>query len=200
MVPSRSSITLLLLTITTLLLCLSSAQVTFSQPDDREAAPTATRSVPSGINPYTTGTPTASVFPGAGNYVYVGCYNETTPLDGSPSTRALSGSGSKMEGDDALTPERCFDFCGGEQYAGLEYARECWCAPYLNSAAQKIDESWCDMPCMGGDESWCGGRLTLTLYNRTKGDEDGAAGSWRRSSGVWSVRLAGSLTLLMALL
>lgn len=36
--------------------------------------------------------------------------------------RALSGG--SMNATDEMTPEWCFDFCGGSQYAGLEYGRE----------------------------------------------------------------------------
>ncbi|EON67892.1 hypothetical protein W97_07389 [Coniosporium apollinis CBS 100218] len=113
-----------------------------------------------------------TISPGEGKYQYVGCYNETTHIEAGGSVRALQG---KPEANDEMTPARCFAFCGGTQFAGLEYGRECWCAPHLSSLSEKLEDGECDIGCAGENGTICGGRLRLTLYNQT-GTGNGAAG------------------------
>lgn len=63
------------------------------------------------------------------------------------------------------------------QYAGLEYSRECWCAPYLNTLSEPLDASACDYACEGNTTERCGGSLALSLYNLTDAAaESGAVG------------------------
>lgn len=67
-----------------------------------------------------------------------------------------------------MTVPMCLDFCsqkGGTvyQYAGLEYSRECWCAPYLSGASEKMDEAECDLPCAGDEGVVCGGNAKLSV-------------------------------------
>ena len=52
-------------------------------------------------------------------------------------------------------------------FAGLEYGQECWCSQYLTSLSTKLNESSCNLACVGNDTQICGGRLTLTLFNLT---------------------------------
>ncbi|KAK4992902.1 hypothetical protein LTR50_000808 [Elasticomyces elasticus] len=101
---------------------------------------------------------TATVAPGTSGYSYIGCYNETTGIAGSGGVRALVGG--KMEANSTMTPAICLSFCGGSQYAGLEYGRECWCSPYVNSLAAKLEDGSCNIACEGNASQVCGGRLT----------------------------------------
>ena len=66
----------------------------------------------------------ASIAAGSNGYSYVGCWNETTGIEGTSGARALSGG--KMESVDTATVEACLEYCGASnyQYAGLEYAQE----------------------------------------------------------------------------
>ncbi|TKA69140.1 hypothetical protein B0A49_06319, partial [Cryomyces minteri] len=59
---------------------------------------------------------TAQINPGNGNYVYAGCYNETTLIAGTSGARALAQG--KMEANDTTTVATCLAFCG-TRYAGL---------------------------------------------------------------------------------
>lgn len=65
---------------------------------------------------------TLAIAPGASGYVYAGCWNETTGYAQGGGVRALAGG--SMASDTTLTAAKCFDFCAGSQYAGLEYGQE----------------------------------------------------------------------------
>ncbi|KAF1983557.1 WSC-domain-containing protein [Aulographum hederae CBS 113979] len=146
-----------------LLLFLGFGATVFGQASSATSSPSRTSAAAT-----TTSSPSASatVNPGEGLWTYAGCYNETTGVSGGAGQRALNGGA--MQGEDTMTPPLCFAFCGSNvQYAGLEYGRECWCADYLSALSNKLDDSECNMPCMGDDTEACGGRLALTLYNRT---------------------------------
>jgi hypothetical protein len=100
-------------------------------------------------------------------YVYQGCYNETTGLDGTGGTRALANGINEVKIGQMTVP-MCLDFCsqkGGTvyQYAGVEYSRECWCAAYLSGASEKMDEAECDLPCDGDGGVVCGGNGKLSV-------------------------------------
>ncbi|KXX75893.1 putative fungistatic metabolite [Madurella mycetomatis] len=123
-----------------------------------------------------TDTPSVTIHhsPGSG-YVYHGCYNETTGLSGTAGNRALY-DGTNLVDPGGMTVEKCWEFCrtgagdssGGNtamfQYAGLEYARECWCAQSLSSLSEKLPDSACDLPCEGNTTQACGGNMRLTVY------------------------------------
>ncbi|KAF1356479.1 WSC domain-containing protein [Delphinella strobiligena] len=119
---------------------------------------------------------TAVVGAGIHGYTYAGCYNETLGL-GSSGVRALVGN---MTSDSYTTTTTCLDYChtAGAQYAGLEYGQECWCAPYLDALSVRLDNSSCDLACVGNASEICGGRLTLTLYNVTAKSGASALGCW----------------------
>ncbi|KAK4111834.1 WSC-domain-containing protein [Canariomyces notabilis] len=112
--------------------------------------------------------------PGSG-YTYHGCYNETTGLPGTSGSRALYG-GTNAVRPGQMTVEGCWEICrtgagdsnggtsGKFKYAGLEYARECWCAQSLSSLSAKLPDSECNLPCEGNTTQACGGMLKLTVY------------------------------------
>ncbi|KAK1755340.1 WSC domain-containing protein 2 [Echria macrotheca] len=102
-------------------------------------------------------------------YVYHGCFNETLGLEGNDGvTRALYGGVNEvLEG--TMTVGRCLEFCGkgqGKKYkfAGLEFARECWCAQSLSTLSPRLQDTECNLPCEGNASLACGGRLRLSVY------------------------------------
>ncbi|KAL2165820.1 hypothetical protein VTG60DRAFT_3743 [Thermothelomyces hinnuleus] len=113
--------------------------------------------------------------PSSSGYVYYGCYNETTELPDTAGVRALH-DGTNLVQPDSMTVEMCLDFCrtgagdanGGKtgqfQFAGLEYARECWCGQTLSSLSAKLPDDECNLPCDGNTTQACGGSLKLTVY------------------------------------
>ncbi len=126
----------------------------------------------------------ASVVPGSPAYSYFGCYSETTSDNSTGNSRALTGGpmvlhpalyrccsrfacrgardwwASVQKASDGMTVEQCLSFCGTTQYAGLEYGRECWCAPQLNTLSQKLPDTSCQLSCAGNQTELCGGSLT----------------------------------------
>ncbi|KAK3695397.1 WSC domain-containing protein [Podospora appendiculata] len=100
-------------------------------------------------------------------YVYLGCYNETTAIAGTSGDRALSGGTNEVKPGN-MTVEMCLGFCATGatkyKYAGLEFARECWCAQQLSPLAKKQPDGECDLPCEGDKTELCGGSLKLTIY------------------------------------
>ncbi|KAL2157628.1 hypothetical protein VTH06DRAFT_6007 [Thermothelomyces fergusii] len=111
---------------------------------------TATRSAA----PVPTGTP--AVKPTVGDYTFVGCQTEAT------SGRALSGR--EVYADDAMTLEKCAEYCAGFAYFGAEYSRECFCGDSLNEGSVPAPEAECDMVCAGDPTEFCGAGNRLQLY------------------------------------
>ncbi|KAF2152462.1 WSC-domain-containing protein [Myriangium duriaei CBS 260.36] len=138
-------------------------------------------------------TPAASnaVFaPGVLDYQYIGCYNETTQFPGG--NRALEDGG--MQTNNSQTVEACLTFCHGNGYkfCGIEYGRECWGGRYLSTLSAKLPTSNCSTGCVGNLTQFCGGYLTLTMYNITSTSAKGA-GAREVASAIGAVVLAGAL-------
>ncbi|GME40960.1 WSC domain containing protein [Neofusicoccum parvum] len=161
------------------------------------SASTATASTTSGsstaASSTSTGYPSATlaVDQGSKGYTYAGCFNETQGYANGGGVRALSGG--TMNATDKMTPEWCFNFCGDVQYAGLEYGRECWCAPYLSSLSTELPEGACGIPCKANETEACGGSWALSLYNRTSGAAGGFGGEAGRRA-VWSAAVVAAMT------
>ncbi|KAI0842871.1 WSC domain-containing protein [Hypoxylon sp. FL0890] len=116
-------------------------------------------------------------------YRYIGCWSDTNPAP--PITRALNGPYLVMPGH--MTVKPCLEYCSkvrnkfhpdkrGYRYAGLEFARECWCGDTLSNHSFPLADSACDMPCDGANKTACGGHLALTLYGKLRqpgGGKDG---------------------------
>ncbi|OCK96363.1 WSC-domain-containing protein [Cenococcum geophilum 1.58] len=136
--------------------------------------------------------------PGEGKYKYAGCYNETTGYADAGGVRALGAQGWTMEAHDDMTVDMCFSFCNSQQFAGLEYGSECWCAPYLSAFSNKLPDSDCNIPCQGNSSVACGGRLTITLYNITTSAKGGAIGL-TRSTGLGAVALGLAVVVMVFL-
>ncbi|KAH6709217.1 WSC domain-containing protein [Leptodontidium sp. MPI-SDFR-AT-0119] len=132
----------------------------------------------------------ATISPGNTKYEYAGCYSETTLSNGTNGLRALNGG--KTESVVTMTVGNCLDFCSadGYEFAGLEYTRECWCSHFLSSIAQKLDDSSCDLACIGNTTQICGGALKLSVYT-VKDSKKGAAGKVVRTAPVGSILALG---------
>ncbi|TGJ85069.1 hypothetical protein E0Z10_g3679 [Xylaria hypoxylon] len=138
---------------------------------------------------------------GGSNYTYIGCWNETFGLPGTIGVRALQGINEVLP--EAMTVEKCLDFCGHHslagpwQLAGLEYSRECWCGDEINVLSVQLPDSYCDTPCDGANNTACGGSLRLSLYQSTvpRRDKNGA-GNWRRE-GAWRGAVIGTTVLVL---
>ncbi|KAL2210725.1 hypothetical protein CC79DRAFT_527896 [Sarocladium strictum] len=66
-----------------------------------------------------------------------------------------------------MTNERCVAACGaqGYNYAGTEYAGECFCGnEYENEGGELVDEG-CNMKCLGNRQQFCGGSNRLSAWS-----------------------------------
>lgn len=97
-----------------------------------------------------------------------------------------------------MTVPLCQAFCRADgtvyKFAGVEYARECWCAQALSSLSEKFPDSACDLTCEGDNSTVCGGNLKLSVYAL------GAASSARVAWGVGAVAMAMALAMSLNLL
>jgi hypothetical protein len=66
----------------------------------------------------------------------------------------------------AMTVESCINFCStkGLQYAGIEYAQECYCGSTLAATSKQAPETECNMACKGNASETCGAGGRLSLY------------------------------------
>ena len=100
-----------------------------------------------------------------GGFVSLACY---TDPDSSGQRTLPDGH---AFGDDALTVEMCVGECKtrGFRYAGVEYARECYCAAGLSVLATRVDAAQCDMVCAGNKGEYCGGVGRILVYEEDSG-------------------------------
>lgn len=103
--------------------------------------------------------PTLHIVPSVGLYNYAGCYTEANGV------RAL---GAAFYPTDSQTVELCVAACATTpyKYAGLEYARECWCADTFGTGSTLVPDTDCSMSCAGDAYEYCGGGNRLTVYIR----------------------------------
>ncbi|KAH9479037.1 WSC domain-containing protein [Psilocybe cubensis] len=90
-----------------------------------------------------------------------GCYSDST------SSRTLRvASFTDITG---MTVESCIAFCtpAGYNFAGLEFARECYCDNIIEPPAVVIDSSNCATPCTGNANEICGGSNAITIFQHT---------------------------------
>lgn len=104
--------------------------------------------------------PLPIVVPSVGNWMSLGCYNDSTTARALPNAVGVTGQ---------VTVESCTAACqgAGYQYAGVEYADECYCGMTLDNGSGPTPESGCDMTCAGNSSEYCGGPDRLNLYNYT---------------------------------
>ncbi|KAK3995264.1 WSC domain-containing protein [Cladorrhinum sp. PSN332] len=111
-------------------------------------------------------TPSPTV-PSVDGWTGEGCYTEA---DGQ---RALSDVAFY---DDFMTLEKCANVCGGYNWFGVEYGRECYCGNTLNEGSVPTAAAECSFPCPGKLSQTCGAGNRLNLYSfddlDCSGDED----------------------------
>lgn len=88
---------------------------------------------------------------------YHGCWSDE-------GERQLGGE--SFTGDE-MTPASCIIFCNGKGYAfaGVEYARECFCGHTIRAQSVQKEETECNMACTGDSTKTCGGPNRLNIYN-----------------------------------
>lgn len=92
----------------------------------------------------------------AGDYSFLGCRRD---IPG----RALKGKATAME---AMTNEKCAEFCEGFEYFGTEYGSECYCGDDLSEESAEADVGQCDMLCSGSVMEYCGAGDRLSVYQK----------------------------------
>ncbi|KAI9819673.1 MAG: hypothetical protein M1832_003907 [Thelocarpon impressellum] len=98
-------------------------------------------------------------------WAYLGCGKDVAFK-----ARTLSGDN---EAKDDMTVEKCVDFCSGKgfSYAGLEFARECFCGNDLpaDRAPTPGIMGNCMSKCAGDATEYCGGYGVISLYKKCDG-------------------------------
>ncbi|GLB35519.1 putative protein xylosyltransferase activity [Lyophyllum shimeji] len=116
-----------------------------------------------------------------GRYSYLGCFTDNA---GSRSLTVLSSS--------AGTIERCLDFCNSQvgyynlAYVGLEYGSECYCDWVLQNTAVQVDDSECNVPCVGNASQPCGGASRLTIVALSGGSPTSAPATISTGGKQWA--------------
>ncbi|KAK1782113.1 hypothetical protein QBC45DRAFT_345145 [Copromyces sp. CBS 386.78] len=92
-----------------------------------------------------------------GVWEYDGCYTEVDRTIGAAA----------YADDDDMTNEACISFCTarGFQYAGTQYAQECYCGESIATTAVKLEDSQCSMACKGNATEPCGGPSKLSIFH-----------------------------------
>ncbi|MCJ1413736.1 hypothetical protein MMC32_000060 [Xylographa parallela] len=88
-----------------------------------------------------------------------------------------------------MTVNYCLSYCGNSGYAGIEYGRECWCAPYINANSQKLPDSDCTDACEGDGTEICGDALRLTVYQHKNATTSGATALSLQRAGYGAIGL-----------
>ncbi|TFK36205.1 WSC domain-containing protein [Crucibulum laeve] len=90
----------------------------------------------------------------------LGCYTDST------SSRTLRTA--SYTSVSAMTIASCQAFCapGNYKYAGVEYARECYCDNTIHSPGVPASSSDCNMPCTGDSSTTCGAGDRIQIYQR----------------------------------
>ncbi|EON63806.1 hypothetical protein W97_03034 [Coniosporium apollinis CBS 100218] len=137
------------------------------------------------VKPTPTGGPTA--VPSAGNFAYLGCYNE---VDG----RALTNGG---VANSSMTIELCATYCANFDYFGVEYSQECFCGNVLSAKSLPVTDGRCNMVCAADSTEICGGPNGLSMYKKNGTvvtSQSSAGGSSTVASNIASSSAAASAT------
>ncbi|KAL8818955.1 MAG: hypothetical protein Q9223_002519 [Gallowayella weberi] len=107
-----------------------------------------------------------------GTYLFQGCYPELA--------KGRLMAGASFSNRTGMTVERCVNFCAatGAQYAGVEFASECYCGKPPPSGYLSVDASRCNLVCTGNSREFCGAKNVLNIYANTPGSV-GANGTAR---------------------
>ena len=66
----------------------------------------------------------------------------------------------------SVTPARCIQVCQekGFSFAGVQYAKECWCGNTAPPVDKIVDQKECDMNCAGDSSIKCGGGCRMGVF------------------------------------
>lgn len=97
----------------------------------------------------------------AGNHtanVALGCYRDEKD------SRLLAGYFTSFKTSNS--PSGCIELClqSGYPYAGVQYARECFCGFDAPPSSAKLPDSSCNMKCVGNAKEICGGFYAMNVY------------------------------------
>ena len=104
-----------------------------------------------------------SIVKAHGQWSFQGCFVDN------PQNRIIAA---EVQGNLPLTVERCMGRCWQFQYtiAGLEAGKDCFCAETLDiTSLTPTHEDECKIPCVGDENSACGGESRLLLYHHSSG-------------------------------
>jgi len=94
-----------------------------------------------------------------GNWTYKGCWTDVG--------RTINDAG--YADAVAMTIESCISYCVGKglQWAGVEYAQECYCGATPNPTAAQVGEAECNVACKGNATEPCGAGGRLNMFYST---------------------------------
>ena len=89
---------------------------------------------------------------------YLGCFQDSF------AGRILNDISVKKYNDNGK--ETCLKECQDSafMYSGLQYGKECFCGNKRPDEDKLLDESKCNMTCPGDEKQFCGGYLTMNVY------------------------------------
>ncbi|KIK65233.1 hypothetical protein GYMLUDRAFT_39597 [Collybiopsis luxurians FD-317 M1] len=104
--------------------------------------------------------PPPATVPKVGNWTSLGCYS-----DGVNGQRTLTVQLNPA----TITIESCTSACfaAGYEFAGTEFADQCFCDSAIKNGGAPIAASACNMVCSGNVSEFCGGPNALNMYNYT---------------------------------
>ena len=74
----------------------------------------------------------------------------------------------QLKSDD-MTPEVCKTICFDQknfQYAGVQYAKECYCGNDAPPISKLVPKSQCNLPCLGDSSKKCGAVFRMNIYKK----------------------------------
>jgi hypothetical protein len=109
------------------------------------------------INVFTNGDTAPAVLAATGDFTSIGCYSD------SASARTLT---TRVSLPGRVRVSDCTTACErqGFQYAGLEYADECYCGASIQNGGAPIADKQCNMACTADNTQFCGGRGAINIY------------------------------------
>ncbi|KAI0808290.1 hypothetical protein C8Q74DRAFT_1189458 [Fomes fomentarius] len=100
--------------------------------------------------------PTTPDIPGT-KFEFLGCFTDQ-------GARSLGDA--NFVNNTGMTVESCVGFCStkGFNFAGLEFAQECWCGNAIENGGTNATLADCNLPCAGDATEFCGAGNRLSVY------------------------------------
>ncbi|KAI0631805.1 hypothetical protein C8Q77DRAFT_1219134 [Trametes polyzona] len=100
--------------------------------------------------------PSTPDIPGT-NFTFLGCFTDQ-------GARSLGGA--SLVNTTGMTVESCVSFCSSQHFnfAGLEFAQECWCGNEIANGGTNATETDCNFACTGNANEICGAGNRLSVY------------------------------------